>query len=243
MTHPTAARDELGKVHRDPWKARTRTDQFSTTEVVLKVTIGRCRTKGKWCIRIFALNQALAWCTCLSHRSRYATALINRRPQRYVSWERMAQGDQGTRTRGFAHGHLPRWPCPWQTIRNGQGTGTEHGHVLLDFIPAPIHAGGLRYHGVAPLISQLANDGLIRAEAYLQSDVFASAVRFAHTEGIIPAPESSHAIHGALEARGSGRGRRGADDSLQPLWSRPFRHGGVRQLLRRQARGRRARRG
>src|SRR6476661_752537 len=69
-----------------------------------------------------------------------------------------------------------------------------------DFVPAPIHAGGLRYHGVAPLISQLVNDELIRAEAYLQSDIFASAVRFAHTEGIIPAPESSHAIHGALES-------------------------------------------
>jgi tryptophan synthase beta chain len=68
-----------------------------------------------------------------------------------------------------------------------------------DFVPAPIHAGGLRYHGVAPLISQLVNDELIRAEAYLQSDIFASAVRFAHSEGIIPAPESAHAIHGALE--------------------------------------------
>src|SRR4051794_13307632 len=69
-----------------------------------------------------------------------------------------------------------------------------------DFIPAPIHAGGLRYHGVAPLISQLVRDGLIRAEAYLQNDVFASAVQFARTEGIIPAPESSHAIHGAVDA-------------------------------------------
>jgi tryptophan synthase beta chain len=69
-----------------------------------------------------------------------------------------------------------------------------------DFVPAPIHAGGLRYHGVAPLISQLVRDELVRAEAYLQNDVFASAVLFAGTEGIIPAPESSHAIHGALEA-------------------------------------------
>ena len=68
-----------------------------------------------------------------------------------------------------------------------------------DFIPAPIHAGGLRYHGVAPLISQLVNDGLIRAEAYVQNDVFASAMVFAGSEGIIPAPEASHAIHGALE--------------------------------------------
>ena len=67
-----------------------------------------------------------------------------------------------------------------------------------DFIPEPIHAGGLRYHGVAPLISQLVRDDLIRAEAYLQTDVFASAVEFARSEGIIPAPEAAHAIHGAL---------------------------------------------
>jgi tryptophan synthase beta chain len=69
-----------------------------------------------------------------------------------------------------------------------------------DFVPAPIHAGGLRYHGVAPLISQLVRDDLIRAEAYLQNDVFASAVLFASNEGIVPAPEAAHAIHGTLEA-------------------------------------------
>ena len=67
-----------------------------------------------------------------------------------------------------------------------------------DFVPAPIHSGGLRYHGVAPLISQLVLDGLIRAEAYLQKDVFTSAVEFAGAEGIVPAPESAHAIHGAI---------------------------------------------
>ena len=67
-----------------------------------------------------------------------------------------------------------------------------------DFVPAPIHAGGLRYHGVAPLISQLVRDGLVRAEAYLQNDVFASAVLFAGSEGILPAPEAAHAIHGAI---------------------------------------------
>src|SRR5512133_2072158 len=69
-----------------------------------------------------------------------------------------------------------------------------------DFVPAPIHAGGLRYHGVAPLISQLVRDELVRAEAYLQNDVFASAVIFAGSEGILPAPEAAHAIHGALDA-------------------------------------------
>jgi tryptophan synthase beta chain len=69
-----------------------------------------------------------------------------------------------------------------------------------DFVPAPIHAGGLRYHGVAPLISQLVRDDLIRAEAYLQNDVFASALVFAGSEGILPAPEAAHAIHGAVRA-------------------------------------------
>src|SRR5204863_350563 len=69
-----------------------------------------------------------------------------------------------------------------------------------DFVPAPIHAGGLRYHGVAPRISQLVRDGLVRAEAYVQSDVFASAVLFAGTEGIIPAPDPARAIHGPRRA-------------------------------------------
>jgi tryptophan synthase beta chain len=69
-----------------------------------------------------------------------------------------------------------------------------------DFVPAAIHAGGLRYHGMAPLISLLVRDGLMRAEAYFQNDVFASAVTFARSEGIVPAPESAHAIHGTIGA-------------------------------------------
>jgi tryptophan synthase beta chain len=69
-----------------------------------------------------------------------------------------------------------------------------------DFVPPGIHSGGLRYHGMAPLVSQLVLDGLVRAEAYGQTDVFASAVRFARTEGIIPAPEAAHAIHGVVQA-------------------------------------------
>jgi tryptophan synthase beta chain len=74
-------------------------------------------------------------------------------------------------------------------------------HTLgRDFVPAGIHAGGLRYHGVAPLVSQLALDGLVRAEAYTQNDVVASALTFAGSEGIIPAPEAAHAIHGAILA-------------------------------------------
>lgn len=67
-----------------------------------------------------------------------------------------------------------------------------------DFVPSPIHAGGLRYHGAAPLVSFLYHKKLIEAYAYKQSDVFDAAVLFAQTEGIIPAPESSHAIKQAI---------------------------------------------
>ena len=70
------------------------------------------------------------------------------------------------------------------------------------FVPPGIHAGGLRYHGGAPVLCKLVNDGLMEASAYDQLDVFDSAVLFAQSEGIIPAPESSHAIHGGiLEAK------------------------------------------
>lgn len=67
-----------------------------------------------------------------------------------------------------------------------------------NFIPPAIHAGGLRYHGSAPQLCHLINEGLIRAEAYMQNDVFKSAMQFIRTEGIIPAPETSHAVHGAI---------------------------------------------
>ncbi|MDD2568037.1 MAG: TrpB-like pyridoxal phosphate-dependent enzyme [Clostridia bacterium] len=68
-----------------------------------------------------------------------------------------------------------------------------------DFIPSGIHAGGLRYHGMSPLISQLRNDGLIDAVAYNQNEVFDAAKLFAQTEFILPAPESSHAIKAAID--------------------------------------------
>ncbi len=67
------------------------------------------------------------------------------------------------------------------------------------FVPPRIHAGGLRYHGMAPLISQLCNEGLIEARAEHQNGVFAAAVLFAKTEGIIPAPEPSHAVKVAID--------------------------------------------
>jgi tryptophan synthase beta chain len=66
-------------------------------------------------------------------------------------------------------------------------------------MPPPIHSGGLRYHGMAPTVSHLKKLGLIEAAAVPQTKVFDSAVLFARTEGIIPAPETSHAIHVAIQ--------------------------------------------
>jgi tryptophan synthase beta chain len=67
------------------------------------------------------------------------------------------------------------------------------------FVPPPVHAGGLRYHGASPLISAMLHQGLIEARAFHQNDMFAAAVQFARTEGILPAPESAHAIRAAIE--------------------------------------------
>jgi tryptophan synthase beta chain len=67
-----------------------------------------------------------------------------------------------------------------------------------DFIPEPIHAGGLRYHGMAPLVSHLKELGLVEAEAIGQVECFERAVQFTRSEGIIPAPEPSHAIAAAV---------------------------------------------
>jgi tryptophan synthase beta chain len=67
------------------------------------------------------------------------------------------------------------------------------------FVPAPVHAGGLRYHGDSPSLSLLVKNGHMQAAAYTQNEVFDAAVRFAQTQGIIPAPESAHAVKGAID--------------------------------------------
>ena len=67
------------------------------------------------------------------------------------------------------------------------------------FMPSPNHAGGLRYHGMSPVVSKLYHDGYIKAVSYEQTAVFAAAEKFARTEGILPAPESSHAIKAAID--------------------------------------------
>ncbi len=80
-----------------------------------------------------------------------------------------------------------------------------------DFVPPPMHAGGLRYHGDAPLLCGLVRAGLVEARAFRQNETFEAAVRFARTEGIIPAPEPAHAIRAtideALAAREAGEER------------------------------------
>jgi tryptophan synthase beta chain len=80
-----------------------------------------------------------------------------------------------------------------------------------DFIPPSIHAGGLRYHGAAPIISNLVKAGRMRATAYPQGKVFEAAIQFARTQGPIPAPETAHAIRAtideAVRAREEGKER------------------------------------
>jgi len=68
-----------------------------------------------------------------------------------------------------------------------------------DFMPSPIHAGGLRYHGMAPTVSKAVEAGLVKGVGVSQAETFAAGVMFAQTEGIIPAPESTHAIATAID--------------------------------------------
>jgi tryptophan synthase beta chain len=84
-------------------------------------------------------------------------------------------------------------------------------HTLgASFVPPGFHAGGLRFHGMAPLVSHVLDQGLIEARAYAQTECFAAAVQFARCEGIVPAPESSHAVKAAIDeavrCKASGKG-------------------------------------
>jgi tryptophan synthase beta chain len=68
-----------------------------------------------------------------------------------------------------------------------------------DFVPAPVHSGGLRYHGDAPSLSMLVHEGHMEAKAYTQNSIFEAAVQFSRTQGIIPGPEPAHAIRAAID--------------------------------------------
>ena len=113
-------------------------------------------------------------------------------------------------------------PSAWPTLTKGRFTYDFGDTAKLtplvkmftlghDFVPPGIHAGGLRYHGASPLISHLLQHGYVEAKAYTQTPVFEAAIQFAQTEGILPAPESSHAIRAAVDealaAREEGRAK------------------------------------
>ena len=103
-----------------------------------------------------------------------------------------------------------------------------------DFVPPSIHAGGLRYHGDAPIISSLVKSGRMEAIAYPQGKTFEAAVQFARAEGKIPAPETGHAVRAVIdEALAAKEIGRGARDPLQLLRPRPARPLGLRRLPQR----------
>ncbi len=102
-------------------------------------------------------------------------------------------------------------------------------HTLgKDFIPDTIHAGGLRYHGMSPLVSHIYELGLIEAESRNQLDCFAAGVQFARTEGIIPAPEPTHALAACIEeakrCNETGEAKVMSDCAM---WPRPVGSGGL----------------
>jgi len=105
---------------------------------------------------------------------------------------------------------LTRGPFAYDFGDTVQMTPLVPMHTLgHSFVPAPIHAGGLRYHGMAPLVSQLVMDGLIRPEAIPQMETFEAGITFARSEGYLSAPETNHAvamtIREALKAKEEGK--------------------------------------
>ena len=107
-----------------------------------------------------------------------------------------------------------------------------------DFVPPPVHAGGLRYHGDSPIVCGLVKAGLVEARAYRQNETFEAAVRFARSEAILPAPEPAHAIRAVLDeaeaAREAGEERVILFNLCGP---RPLRHVRLRRLPGGAARG------
>jgi tryptophan synthase beta chain len=87
-----------------------------------------------------------------------------------------------------------------------------------DFVPPPFHAGGLRYHGMAPLVSQLIVDGLIEPRSYHQLECYKNAVMWARTEGFISAPETSHAITAVVDEAMRAK-EEGKEKTILMCWS------------------------
>ena len=125
---------------------------------------------------------------------------------------RNLEGDKGTRILAVEPASCPTLTKGRFVYDFGDTAGTTPmmkmytlGH---SFVPPGIHAGGLRYHGDSPIVSALVDEGLVEARAYAQNPTFEAGVLFARAEGIVPAPEVTHAIRAtvdlALEARGAG---------------------------------------
>jgi len=87
-----------------------------------------------------------------------------------------------------------------------------------DYVPAPIHAGGLRYHGIAPIVSQLLNLGLIGARAYDQLETFEAGIKWARSEGFVPAPETCHVIAAVVDEAKRAK-EEGKEKSILFSWS------------------------
>jgi len=87
-----------------------------------------------------------------------------------------------------------------------------------NFMPAPLHAGGLRYHGMAPIVSRLVEDGLIEAKSVHQMDTFSAGITWARTEGFIPAPETNHAIAAVIEEAKKAK-EEGKEKTIVFTWS------------------------
>ena len=81
----------------------------------------------------------------------------------------------------------------------GTGPSTLTYTLGHDFVPPPIHSGGLRYHGAAPLVGLMRHEGLLEARAFDQTGVFAAGSLFARLTGFVPAPESAHAIRAVID--------------------------------------------
>jgi len=81
----------------------------------------------------------------------------------------------------------------------GQGPSTRTYTLGHEFVPPPIHAGGLRYHGAAPLVGLLRHEGILDAIAYRQTEVFSAGALFARLTGLVPAPETAHAIRAVID--------------------------------------------
>lgn len=114
--------------------------------------------------------------------------LTGARPTRFVAAEPAACPTLTQGTYGYDYPDTAKLGplLPMRTVGHG-------------FVPAPIHAGGLRFHGDAPTLCLLHDQGFVEARAYQQNEVFAEAIRFARSEGFVMAPESSHALRGAVE--------------------------------------------